>query len=322
MKSDSETVFEQHGRLLESLQASGRLKTGIGGVRQLESSDYKPEVADAPSRSLILDAMGKPFAVLFVSAEIDAVFVARGVEKAAIARQMLGEELVSVILNPITDGDFEGRSFAIWPWHRPPIATRGLAYIQKYFLLRRLQDWLFESTARTARDPNATELADTYLAPLTLIAEGSRFPQSWRENAQHGLNRLKSGKWRPRVVLQHKEITWNVLLPHGPDRRKNFPRGFILVDWAGTNLSGYPFLNLMGLARNYRMSDSTRRAELTRHCRELACETQDILSYMLAGTGFNFTHLGHFPESDLLEISTAHLKHAGTAIRELEPAAA
>jgi len=319
VNTNGDSVLELHNSLLGDLRTSGRLKVPIGGARPLVERDTKVFTADSPTRSLVIGSRGEPVAVLFVSNSVDVAYVARNVEKAAEAKRMLGDDLGSVILEPLAQGDFRSFSFALWPWHRRMTSVRGLAYLQRRLLLPHMLAWLREVTERTVHDTYSDELGTAFTQHLKQMAQDHRFPLPSQDLSQQGLERLESGSWRPRVVLQHKDFChWNILLPRDRSHRRQFPRGFILIDWAGANLRGYPFFNLLLLAQYSRMPASVLRAELLSHCRILSCETCDVMPYLLAALGFIGTHLGHFAESDYVSMFRKTIQFSLPAVRSLD----
>jgi hypothetical protein len=315
MNVDENAVLERHNRLLEELKPSGRLKLPVGGVRPLVVVNKKLTTADVPTRSLIVDGNGEPLAVLFVSTTVDVGYVARSLDTAAQAKRALGERLGSVILDPIAHGESAGCSFAIWPWHRTPTSARGFAYLQRRLFVPHVLEWLRGATERTAAEPASEELGKRYFESLTRISRDDRLPPPSQSLARAGLRRLESGSWRPRVVLQHKDILWNILLPRDRRHRKQFPWGFILIDWAGGTLRGYPFLNLLDLARNSRMSRAVLRAQLVQHCQALVCDPGDVMPYLLAAVGSTLANLGLFPEDMYRGLYARHLQYWLDAMR-------
>ena len=198
-------------------------------------------------------------------------------------------------------------------------SVKGLAYLQKRFLLPRMLTWLREATERTSHEPSKDELATIFIQPLTRMANDRRFSLLSRDLATQGLERLESGSWRPRAVLSHKDPGYgNVLIPRDRTYRDRFPRGFILIDWAGAIVRGYPFANLLRIAQTSRMSASVLRAELVRHCNILSCETRDIMPYLLAAVGFVGANLGYFAEDDYLSMYEKTIQFALAAARSLE----
>lgn len=273
---------------------------------------------DAPSRAVVIDSRGEPYAVLFVSTPVDADYVAHSVANAVAAKRLLGDDLGSVILDPVAAGEFRGLSFALWPWHRQSTNIRGLAYLQRWILLPRVLGWLREATQRTAQIPVEEEIQAIFARPLARIARDERFPLTFREAARAGIDRLESGTWRPRVVLQHKDFGhWNLLVPRGRAQRRQFPRGFILIDWSGALLRGYPFSNLLTRARTSKVPSRILRSELASHCRILNCEVIDILPNVLAGLGFIGEHLGHFSETDYVSQCHEIIRFSEAAVRTI-----
>ena len=315
--TDAGGFLDLHRSLLDELRKTGRLSVPACAARPLVEGYRKIAIADAPSRTLLVDAGGAPVAVLFVSSAVDAGYVARNLARAAEARQMLGADLGSVILDPLARGETGGLSYAAWPWHRPRTRIRGLAYLQTRLLLPRLTSWLGGATERSARDPQRQEIESAFVAPLERMARDGRFEPASRQFATEGLERLRSGAWRPRVVLEHKAILDNLLLPRDRAHRRQFPRGFILIDWAGANLRGYAFANLLRIGQRSRLPASHLRAELLRHCRILSCEARDIMPYLLAATGFVGANLGHFDEGFYVQMYREMLQFSHTVVRSL-----
>jgi len=314
-----DAVPDLHHRLLAGLADSGRIPFVVAGVRPLSEGNKKITVADAPTRSIVLAASGEPAAVLFVSSPVDAQYVERNVALAAEAKRTLGDDLGSVILEPLAHGRFDELSFALWPWHRPVTAIRGLAYLQRQLLLPRMLRWLREATLRTLSNPSNEELRAHFVQPLERMALDQRFAAAARDLARAGMKRLEAGLWRPHVVLQHKDFgQWNVLRPA---RRGSggFTRGFVLIDWAGARLRGYPFVNLLALGRTSRMPPYVLRRELIAHCRMLSAAPADVMSYLMASLGYLGSNLGYFAEADYLSASRGVIAFSTSAVGGLSP---
>jgi hypothetical protein len=312
-------VLELHLSLLDELRVSGRLKADIRSARPLVESGKEINAADAPTRTEVIGAGAEKFAVLFVSTSLDASYIARSIANAARAKHMLGDDLGSVVLEPLAEGYFRDLSFALWPWHRPMTYTRGLVYFQRRLLSPRLLAWLRDAARRTARHPSGDELSKAFVQPLRQMARNDAFPADARNAALRGLERLASGAWHPRVTLQHKHVDHgNILLPRDRAARRRFSRGFILIDWAGANFSGYSFVNLLGLARNFKIPSSSLRTELLGHCDILSCEPCDIMSYLLAAFGFYRTQLGSFAEADYAALCRNILQYSQSALRKID----
>src|SRR4051812_19940198 len=131
----AEGELELHNALLADLRGAARVDAAMSGLEPLIEPFKKITVADSPTRSLVIDARGKPCAVLFVSSSVDADYIEHSLRNARAAKQMLGEELGSVILEPLAEGRFRGLSFALWPWHRRLSPVRGVGYLQRQLLL-------------------------------------------------------------------------------------------------------------------------------------------------------------------------------------------
>jgi hypothetical protein len=314
MHANSNAALELHHSLLSDLRASGWLDESMAGVVPLVEAFKTIDVPDAPTRTVVVGPSGERLGVLFVSTPVEKSYVAQNIQRAEQARQVLGDDLGSVILRPLAHGDFRGLSFAIWPWHRPMISARGLAYLQKRYLSGKVLSWLCKLTEATVQELDPGQVASTFIEPLALMERDAELDAKAREIARRALARLDAGAWRPRVVLEHKEVGGNILLPTGRDRRSLFPWGFIVVDWAGTNFSGYPFTNLLAFARTFRVGFGRLRADLMRHCRIVSCDPGDIVPNVLAALGFLRARLGNFPETNYRIIRRNILEHALTAV--------
>ena len=124
----------------------------------------------------MIGARGERYAVLFVSNSRRRRL--RGTKRrqlSAEAKRMLGDDLGSVILDPLANGEFRGFSFVLWPWHRPVTSIRGLAYLQRLILLPRVLGWLRDATKHTARDPDSDEIETAFGRPLALNSARSAF---------------------------------------------------------------------------------------------------------------------------------------------------
>ncbi|MFZ1908746.1 MAG: hypothetical protein WAU52_06650 [Burkholderiales bacterium] len=319
MSEELRTMLERHNELVAELRTSGRLDGRVRAARPLVVINKKFTTSDIPTRSLLVDAAGRPYGVLFLSTLLDHGYMARSVDIATRVKHALGEMLGSVILDPIAQGESGGCSFAVWPWHRTLTAVRGLAYLQRRRILPRVLTWLHGATQRTAQAPQDSEVQKMFREPLARISADEHLPLPSQRLARAGLKRIEFGDWRPRVALQHKDILWNILLPRDRSLRRQFPCGFILIDWAGGALRGIPFINLLELARTSRMPRAAAREELLRHCDILCCEPPDIMSYALASVGSTLANLGHFPEDYYRALFANHLRAWLETVRAILP---
>lgn len=289
----TDQIAELHDRLLKTLRDRRFCRAD-----PLESPTIRNRVADNPSKSYVLDAIGQRNGVLILSNSVSPDLVARSVAKAREARQELGETLGSVILEPIRENVFEGCSYALWPLQRALSTSRIPRFVQKACIRRRVLHWLEAATTRTVRSDLAPErVRSLYVDPLTRILDDVRFSDGLRSASSHALSDLDSGALTPLTVLQHSDL-WlgNVLLPLRRNTRSLNPHGFFIIDWGGATLTGHPFLDLLRFSMSSRLSRVRLRSELAAHCRILACTSEHAVSYTVAALGVIGMNLEHFPE--------------------------
>lgn len=303
-----------HQSLLKHLHSIGAYKPEISDVALLTKEAVADSAEDAPSRTCIRDKQGRAVAVMAVSSRVDPEQVARSLANAKGAREMLGPDLGSVILEPIAEGSYEGLTYALWQWRRSLSGSRIMAFLQKRRARKRVLAWLREVTAVTCRPVAEDQLEPAYRRPLEALARDEAMSEGLRGAAATGLRRLADGSWQPCFVLEHGDF-WlgNVLYPRLRFNREGHTRGFVLIDWAGARLQGYPFYDLLRLALSSGLRPAQLRKEALLHCASLGCEPGDAFSYLVAGLGASGLDLGHFPPDRYHAI-------AETAYRTLEAA--
>ncbi len=272
------------------------------------------QVADAPSRSVVADRDGRTVAVLFVSNETSPGLVGRSVQKANEARAALGPDVGSVIIESIADGVARGLSFALWPFCPGLSSNRGVCYVQKRMLLPRVLSWLADVAERTATEVDEDALEGSFVRPLEKVAEDECFSADARQQAQSEIRRLRSAEWKPMALVQHGDM-WlgNILLPPRAARGSR-ARKFVVIDWAGATLRGYPFYDLLRLGMECRLDANRLRGEVDAHCRIVGCARGDVLGYLLGALGHLGMNLEHFPRDRYARMADRLLSYAKTAL--------
>ncbi len=233
---------------------------------------------------------------MFLSNAVDPEMVARNVRKAAEARQMLGDELGVVILEPLDQGVFDERSYVVWPWCHSFSRFRVRYAVQKRIFIPRILSWMRKMTQHTRCMLSNEQMNTKYHAPLHYLEEESRFRLTVRDNARIALERMASGAWHPHGVLEHNDF-WigNVLLPSHAKAGTDNPLGFYIIDWAGASLPGRALLDTVRFHMSGNLAAHRCAKELVFYTDELGFEPVDAMSYVLAGLGAIGLNLGHFP---------------------------
>ncbi len=262
------------------------------------------DVQDDSAKLLVRDREGRPSLVVLCSPLSVPDQVARAARAAAEARQLLGPELGSVVLEPVFTGEVEQVSYAALPYLRPMSERPIVSRIQDRLLGRHVLEWLRAATARTLSPIGAADLEEGALAPLRHLSSLPGLPEAVRNRARTAATRLESGRWRPQHVLMHGDLWRGNILLGRPGHGGPWWRGaFGLIDWLGSRKRGYAMYDLMRLALSFRMDRPSLLQEVRAHCRLLGCEDSDALGYLLAGLGDLGLRLGHFPIERYLELA-------------------
>lgn len=250
---------------------------------------------DDPTKYL-LSRGRRPVAVVLRSPSAAPDIVARGAARAAEARARLGPDLGRVVLEPLAQGLWEGRSWAAVPWKRPlsfhPLRWR----IQRRRLGPHLLGWLDRAVATTRAVVPVSERERVVRAPLEALAADPALPAGLRSDARAALGRLASGTFAPLHVLSHNDL-WrgNVLLPRDAADRRACPHGFYLIDWAGSRPRGFPFLDLGRLALSLDLEGPRLRRAVAGQCRALGCEPDEAASHLACGLAEAASDLDQWP---------------------------
>lgn len=293
---------EIEGGLLELLEE--RL-AGVGGVGRLERHPpAKRVVADDPEKIFVVNRAGAQTAFLMRSPAVAPGVVARAVRNAEMARRVLPAELAACVIEPLLEGtDGEGRSFVLWPYYAPLSERRFVFESQRLLVRGRVLRWLEGVTRATARPVDEAGLEDHFRAPLARAAADERLPAPMRRAADDTLARLARGTWRPHTALMHNDLhLGNVLLRVNTRQVLIEQRSFLVIDWGGAHLAGYPYVDLVAFAYSSRLSARALRRQIELHAEALGGDPLDARPYLLARTGYLGANLEEFPVEVYLHV--------------------
>lgn len=268
-------------------QISGAMSSRIV-LCELLDADFKVHVPDA-TRKFGVHAESGFKGVLLISGTGNPSLVARAVENIRLARNRLSNKTASHILQPVLSSQEAGVSFAVWPMMRATLSgNRVKRYVARHPNIGAVLDWSVAVCIETAEDGDAAK----YLADLNGLETDTHFPAQMRQAANDAMERLQAGVWAPKQCLHHEDF-WvgNVLVGqrgHGPE--------FHVIDWAGMNLQGYPFLDLARMLESARVGGRTRRAYVEKLRAALGSAPCDTLAYCLSGVGNIGQNLEFFPQ--------------------------
>lgn len=268
---------------------------GFGGLSVL----HRPTegISDNPVRFLIRDNTKRPVAVLALSQPSAPAYVAEEIGKARSAKHALGRELGAVILDPIYLGELDGLTYSVTPWRQPVSSSRWLRRVQTAMLAPSLFRWLRRAVEATVTAPPEREFAHQFVEPLDHIATHPQVNEHIRRRASDAIDRLLSGDWQPRHVLDHQDLWLGNVLLDSPSHSvaQGLTRRFVIIDWRGANQRGYGVYDLLRLANSTGIGRRRLAREVHRHCEILGCALSDSVSQLLAALGHLGMNLECFP---------------------------
>lgn len=277
---------------------------------------------------LVCDMSGQSRAVIHCSAPAAPAMVERNTVRAHKAKVALGLSAGAAILDPLFEGTVQGLSISVHFYCKPLSRSRMLGWIEGSLLRAPLLKWLWDVTCSTVRDLDTLAVEEGYAKPLRTMAGSEWLPLDLRAAAKRAVARLDTGAWKPKHVLMHGDL-WkgNVLIrPNSSAARAQAWRDrFVIIDWPGSEVLGYPIFDLIRLSRTLPIGPRRLRNELRRHCQVLACDPADATSYLVSAFAHIAMNLEHFPLDAFLHItesSVAMIKRAQFTPEEVYPDAA
>ena len=256
-------------------------------------------LADAPTdasfKSIFKNADGQPQLFLLCSNSRNPGLIARNVEKARQAKELLNTPLGDTIQMPVKEGRFEGLTWALFTMKQPLSESPWQWRWEKAKLAWPVTTWLTKVIRKSKRPIIDSAMEQTAIAPLKAFTEDKNFPMDFRQEAKLSIERIESGAWQPQTILAHNDL-WkgNIMLP-GPDEPDKTSPKFTVIDWAGSSTQGFAFFDLMKLARSFKFPALFTKQIIRKQCIALECSEHDAMSCLLAALGTLGMNLENFP---------------------------
>ena len=184
------------------------------------------EVADNPIKVSIRDGRGRCLGILHWSPPAAMQAVANAVRLAEAARRRLGEDLGSVVLAATLEGEFESRTFALYPWMGVLSERRIFSRLDNWRYAGPVFNWLGEVYASSYSALSESEFAARVVAPLEQLAGESGLDASSRKSVTASLDAVESGAFQPRVGPVHNDLLrGNVFIRGGSELESQFSVG-------------------------------------------------------------------------------------------------
>ncbi len=267
----------------------------LGNGRQLEVLGPLKATADATRKFLIRDAEGNPSEVVICSAPDQSDLVTRGMERAKQAYRVLGEQLGKAILLPLAEGRVGTQKYALLPYCTPLYESGPKWWVQRALIRPQVFRWLLEATRMTVRPVRQEELDSHILAPLESFCGETDAPVVMRRVAENALNAAQTGRWVPQHVLMHDDF-WegNLLIDQRSAGGARFGQ-FVIIDWPGSRVEGYPLYDFLRMAYSIRLKGRAFSKALDAQCGALGCGRDEAPHHFIAAAAELRQRLENWP---------------------------
>jgi len=238
---------------------------------------------DGPDNKLVFLCRGRPRIVVVVSPVLFPDVVAEECGKAAAMRSLL-RDLGSPILEPLDTGRVQASTYAVLPYREPLSQRRGLSWIDRLRVRRRLFTWLLRIAQCRSIACDAARYQSAFGALARTITDGPAavlLPTAEEYFA--------SGRFAARCCPMHGDLWKGNVLRGAP------PAPFTLVDWHGSMADGFPIFDLIRAAVSFGLSPRALQRQLQLHRTALGCQVEDLPIYLLGALGHYATHMGEMP---------------------------
>jgi hypothetical protein len=267
-------------------------------------SVIRTESSVADGTSIYAVGRGRNRAILLVSPAKFPEVVSQDQAKAAAMRNYLGEELGSVILNPLAQGQILNRSYALMPFRRTYSDNRLFWALQKHRMKRQVIEWLQAVNARYRVIADSASDREQFIRPLQYLSTMLTADQNIRDAASTALDRLLTGKFPPCFVPMHNDL-WkgNFLQRIREDASSKAGYRFFIIDWRGSRINGFPIYDLVRVSLSYNLTPDELNASIVRATAALDCDPVDALTYVTVALGEIALRVDQFPLDQFLQLA-------------------
>jgi hypothetical protein len=235
-------------------------------------------VIDHTHKFLVTSSLGRKY-VLIVSNPEFPLTVSKAVSGLQEARSALGARTQDVVEMPVHHGDWNGVSYALWTYRFPLSHNRLYLYAQKRLLIPKMTNWLSAVAQETLRsDLTPEELNANFTEPLHVL--------------QH------SDLWRGNVLTRGPMALLN---PNG--------NGFVVIDWGGARVAGYPFIDLLRFIMSFNLSPKGTAHQLNSMRRVIRCEPEDVVSHVVCSYGKLYQEIDNFPRQNFINLCESSIRY-------------
>jgi hypothetical protein len=267
--------------------------------RSLVSSERQQTVADA-SLVFAIDGMNRRDDVIIVVSNPQFPNTAfEAAVRAKAFRSVLSPKTAEKVLLPLFEGTFETQSYAIYRRLRPLSDVKGFAYFQKRLIANPVVKWLSEVAKETESRPIGRDVVErSFMVPLDYLTNERDLSERPRATALKYLTMVKAQDAELISVAEHGDL-WigNILL-----EQRLLNKTFFVIDWRGSRLDGYPFVDLLRLCMSIGVRNLKARSLFERYAADAALSGIDPALHCLAALGRIGLNLDQFPKAGYLDL--------------------
>lgn len=264
-------------------------------VAPIKKADFKKQVLDSPEFYRMRDENGTG-TVLMLSNKDFPAFARESGDRAQAAANLLTERLSRHVVVPISGGEYDGRSYVIYPMLRPISSKRALRSVQIGLVTNTVAHWLKDLASETVRPVTSrADLEDGYIEPYQYLMEETQVPDCVRRHAENALVSIEAGRFHPVSTLTHGDFWYgNVLLGSGWPLTPEGLFHFGVIDWAGSTIQGYPYADLTRFFRSLGRSRRDRAPHFKAYAASTNVPLDHLVDYLLAFVGKLGLNRGQF----------------------------
>lgn len=201
-----------------------------------------------------------------------------------------GEILPTVM----AEGTLGSRSFFIMPRFSPLAAGRISGRLDRMRMTSAVLEWLRALTS--IRSEAAPDTAATFVANLTALAPMLEPGSDIARRTDHLVEAVTQGRLNPTHIPMHGDLWWGNIM-------RDTKGGLKIVDWGGSEPSGYGLFDLIRFAQSFRLGSSRLRSEIGWHRDAIGLGPDGPMLHLLAALGHFSMRLGEFPRAKFAEMT-------------------
>lgn len=261
----------------------------LGGVTVIDTS--LPFYIDGKSQ--------RDDVVLLLSSKHFPLVVNEDVDKAQAISRLLHASTSQNISRPLLTDSYGEQSYAVFERLQPMAENRAVRYLQKRYFFPKVASWLSELAMQTRRHyHDEIEIQNLFIEPLQSISTSSDMPTNIREFSEHCISKALDCSSTLFTVAEHGDFwSGNVLFRRTlPRNLSPFLGDFVVIDWRGSNIRGYPCSDLVRYCLScYRPKSIHVGNALRNYNASLEIENFQVGIYLLASVGRLGLNLDQMP---------------------------